>query len=156
MTFPISSHRHKRVREKFASTHHHHLEKMTAYSSNEDSNGGNSTATLYATCSRLPLIKAPSLRVPPPVTLPPTLHPLPNNIHDYFVYPFSLEKFVLDSAEKREREKREELQRRAPGWIEGGGVLEPTKRTGDSNSKAKPIPDEVDELGAMLDQLGRA
>lgn len=126
---------------------------MTAYTNN-DSNGGNSTATLYATCSQLPLIKAPSLRVPPPVTLPPTLHPLPNNIQDYFVYPFSLERFVLDAAEKREREKREELQRRAPGWIEGGGVLEPTKRTG-SGSEAKAIQSEVDELGAMLDQLGR-
>jgi hypothetical protein len=123
------------------------------YGNGGDNGGGSSsTATLYATCSRLPLIKAPSLRVPPPVTLPQTLHPLPNNIHDYFVYPFSLEKFVLDAAEKRDREKKEELQRRAPGWTEGGAVLEPTKRAGEE--KRQSISSQVDEIGAMLDQLG--
>lgn len=121
------------------------------------STGQDTTATLYATCARLPLIKSPALRVPPPVSLPQTLHPLPPNIHDYFVYPFSLEKFVLDTAERREREKREELQRRAPGWTEGGGVLEPTKRASLIQNDAANInpSNDVDEIGAMLDQLGR-
>jgi hypothetical protein len=123
---------------------------MSSNYGNGDGNG--STATLYTTCSRLPLIKAPSLRVPPPITLPQTLHPLPTNIHDYFVYPFSLEKFVLDAAEKRNREKKEELQRRAPGWTEGGGVLEPTKRAGGAEEESMSA--QVDEIGAMLDQLG--
>jgi hypothetical protein len=122
-------------------------------------NGGNNgtTATLYFSCSSLPLIKSPALRVPPPVTLPPTLHPLPPNIHDYFVYPFSLEKFVLDAAEKRKREKREEMQRRAPGWTEGGGVLEPTKKAARVSSVEvnSQVDQQVDEIGAMLDQLGR-
>ena len=117
-------------------------------SQQHDSSSG--TASLYSTCASLPLIKSPALRVPAPVTLPPTLHPLPPNVQDYFVYPFSLERFVLDTAEKRERERRAEMQRRAPGWTEGGGVLEPTKRA-DEASEA----DEVDEIGAMLDQLGR-
>ncbi|UZJ56174.1 hypothetical protein CBS101457_005494 [Exobasidium rhododendri] len=118
-------------------------------------NGSNNgTASIYATCARLPLIKSPTLRVPHPIVLPPTLHPLPPNIQDYFVYPFGLEKFVLDAAEKRKQEKKDEMQRRAPGWIEGGGVLQPTKR-GSVLEEPQNNVSEIDEIGAMLDQLGR-
>lgn len=84
--------------------------------------------SLYSLCARVPLIKSPAVRVPPPVTLPSSLHPLPPNLHEYFVYPFSLETMVLDAADRRTRAKREDMQRRAPGWSEGAGVLEPVRR----------------------------
>ena len=60
------------------------------------------------------------------------------------------------------------MQRRAPGWTEGAGVLEPTKRAGGggvegmdsfkeggSGISGNNNGNDIDELGAMLDQLGR-
>lgn len=104
---------------------------------------------LYTLASRVPLIKSHSISIPKPVKLPPDLHPLPTDISAYFVYPFSLESYVLDPntpssstveqllekhklyLEAREREKeekkRELLRKMAPGWQGGAGaVLMPT------------------------------
>lgn len=134
--------------------------------------------SLYGLCAHVPLIKSPAVRVPPVISLPPTLHPLPPNLHDYFVYPFSLEKFVLDAAERRERVRKEELQRRAPGWSGDAGVLEPTRRQQqqqqqagstaagdllddettlqeDQAAAASAVGRDIDEMARMLDELGR-
>ncbi|KAF8824299.1 hypothetical protein HHX47_DHR8000435 [Lentinula edodes] len=66
----------------------------------------------YAAATHVPLIKSPSLRVPPRVELPEDIHPLPDSVTPYvrsyqligisfssviiqFVYPFTLEPHVL-------------------------------------------------------------
>ncbi|EPQ28088.1 uncharacterized protein PFL1_04415 [Pseudozyma flocculosa PF-1] len=107
--------------------------------------GGTGGNPLYAAAARIPLIKSPSVSVPPPIRLPADLHPLPPDIRAYFVYPFSLESYVLDAntpssstieelqkryddylrmrQEEKEAEKREVLRRMAPGWAEGGGGI---------------------------------
>ncbi|KAI6104399.1 hypothetical protein F5141DRAFT_1007078 [Pisolithus sp. B1] len=91
----------------------------------------------YAAAANVPLIKSPALRVPPPVKLPPDIHPLPDSVTPYFVYPFTLESHVLalESSrrntiaahavrreallrardDERQRRKREALRRVAPG-----------------------------------------
>lgn len=105
-----------------------------------------SKTQLYSLALRVPLIKSPSISLPNPVKLPQDLHPLPADISAYFVYPFSLESYVLDPntpssstidqllakhqqyLENREREKenkhKEMLMKMAPGW--SGDVLLPT------------------------------
>lgn len=104
----------------------------------------------YDVASRVHLIKSPSLAVPPPVQFPTDVHPLPPDLQAYFVYPFSLESYVLApnnpnaktiedlhnrhqqflqwrEDEKHRREK-ERLRRVAPGWSGETAVLQPTKR----------------------------
>ncbi|GLB42803.1 hypothetical protein LshimejAT787_1202520 [Lyophyllum shimeji] len=103
----------------------------------------------YAPAAHVPLIKSPSLRVPRPVVLPPDIHPLPDSVTAYFVYPFTLEPHVitLESSrrstiaahaarreaylrsrdEEKERRKRDALRRIAPGFEPQGSVLVPTK-----------------------------
>lgn len=137
---------------------------MSAYGQ-ADSNG--TSGSLYGLCARVPLIKSPAVRVPPPVALPSSLHPLPPNLQEYFVYPFSLERFVLDAADRREKARREDLQRRAPGWSEGAGMLEPIRRTGARQDSAaqqqeqeqqrqqQPAMNEIDEIAQMLEKLER-
>jgi len=102
-----------------------------------------------AQAAKIPLIKSPSLRVPPPVQLPPDVHPLPDDVSAYFVYPFTLEPHVitLESSrqstlaahatrrdaylrsrqEEKERRKREALRKIAPGFEPTGGPLVPVK-----------------------------
>lgn len=133
------------------------------------SSSSNSVTSLYALAAHVPLIKSPAVRVPPPIQLPQTLHPLPLNVQDYFVYPFSLERFVLDAADRREEARRKDLQRRAPGWNETSDVLQPTvRRTVDHTSTINantanslghdqhavaPGSNEADEIAQMLDRL---
>ncbi|KAH9041507.1 hypothetical protein EDB83DRAFT_2409282 [Lactarius deliciosus] len=103
----------------------------------------------YAAASRVPLIQSPSLRVPKHVELPPDIHPLPESVDPYFVYPFTLEPHVLTvesnrratlaaHAARREallraredeklRRKREALRRIAPGFEPRGAPLVPVK-----------------------------
>ncbi|WWD20403.1 hypothetical protein CI109_104879 [Kwoniella shandongensis] len=49
----------------------------------------------YGAAATVPLIKSPSLWLPKPVELPNDIHPLPEDITAYFVYPFTLEEHVL-------------------------------------------------------------
>ncbi|KAF8962911.1 hypothetical protein BDZ97DRAFT_1078822 [Flammula alnicola] len=103
----------------------------------------------YAAAANIPLIKSPSLRVPKPVELPPDIHPLPESVNPYFVYPFTLEPhtITLESSrrttlaahvahreaylhsrdDERERRKRDALRRIAPGFEPHSSPLVPTK-----------------------------
>ncbi|KAI9638757.1 uncharacterized protein MKK02DRAFT_41783 [Dioszegia hungarica] len=96
----------------------------------------------YAAAATVPLIKSPSLWLPKPIELPNDIHPLPEDITAYFVYPFALESHVLSLqptphdaiAERRarnaaillQREQEEEqreraaLHRMAPGYHPSG------------------------------------
>ncbi|RPD56965.1 hypothetical protein L226DRAFT_491083 [Lentinus tigrinus ALCF2SS1-7] len=109
-----------------------------------------STQSQYAGASAVPLIKSPSLRLPRPVEHPPDIHPLPDSVTAYFVYPFTLEPHVLTveasrrstlaahaarreaylkaREEEKERRKREALRRIAPGFEPSSTPLVPTKR----------------------------
>ncbi|KAK1923459.1 hypothetical protein DB88DRAFT_491322 [Papiliotrema laurentii] len=49
----------------------------------------------YSAAATVPLIKSPSLWLPKPVELSNDIHPLPEDITAYFVYPFTLEQHVL-------------------------------------------------------------
>ncbi|KAI0290999.1 hypothetical protein BC826DRAFT_1092417 [Russula brevipes] len=122
----------------------------------------------YAAASRVPLIQSPSLRVPRPVDLPPDIHPLPESVNAYFVYPFTLEPHVLavesnrramiaSHAARREahlraredgkqRRKREALHRIAPGYEPLGGTLVPV-RTGAALGQQQQGWERVQEGG---------
>ncbi|KAJ3713677.1 hypothetical protein C8R42DRAFT_727148 [Lentinula raphanica] len=105
----------------------------------------------YAAAAHVPLIKSPSLRVPPRVELPEDIHPLPDSVTPYFVYPFTLEPHVLtlessrrstmaahqarheaylrSREDEKEQRKREALRKIAPGFEPRGSVLVPTRAT---------------------------
>ncbi|KAJ7102562.1 hypothetical protein B0H15DRAFT_815180 [Mycena belliarum] len=132
----------------------------------------------YSAAARVPLIKSPSLRVPHPVVLPPDIHPLPDSVTPYFVYPFTLESHILTlessrrstleahalrheaylraRADEKERRKRDALRRIAPGFEPGEGhLLVPTKRASVVAPVSPPQPprsvmdDLVDQLAAL-------
>ncbi|GAA6025124.1 hypothetical protein JCM11491_004395 [Sporobolomyces phaffii] len=100
---------------------------------------------------RVPLIKNPAFWVPPPVQVPLDIHPLPDDVQAYFVYPHTLEAHVLATlplerthleqqraerrallesyAQSKERARKAKLNQIAPGWNEGvGGVIEPVRK----------------------------
>jgi len=109
----------------------------------------------YAAVARVPLIKSPSLRVPQLVSIPPTIHPLPDSVTAYFVYPFTLEPHVanieatrqstLDGhmatcdaylkrrEEEKEQRKKEALRKVAPGFEPSAGTLVPQRVGGNSS-----------------------
>ncbi|WVF68369.1 hypothetical protein IAT40_003134 [Kwoniella sp. CBS 6097] len=73
----------------------------------------------YAAAATVPLIKSPSLWLPKPVEMPNDIHPLPEDITAYFVYPFSLEEHILsihpspaDAISQRRARNAEVLHRR--------------------------------------------
>ncbi|KAJ7280213.1 hypothetical protein C8J57DRAFT_121001 [Mycena rebaudengoi] len=131
----------------------------------------------YAPAARAPLIKSPSLRVPRPIVLPPDIHPLPDSVTPYFVYPFTIEPHImtLESSrrttlaahtarreaylrsrmDEKERRKRDALRRVAPGFEPGEGhMLVPTKRSSvvaASPAVSPPPPKSVME--DLVDQL---
>ncbi|THV02580.1 hypothetical protein K435DRAFT_962895 [Dendrothele bispora CBS 962.96] len=114
----------------------------------------------YAAAANVPIIKSPSLRVPKPVTLPPDIHPLPDSVTAYFVYPYTLEPHILTTESSRrstlaahaarrdaylqaredekERRKREALRKIAPGF-DPRGVLVPTPTPTRNASISLPI-----------------
>lgn len=120
--------------------------------------------TQYAAAANVPLIKSPALRVPPPVKLPPDIHPLPDSVTPYFVYPFTLESHILafESSrrntiaahavrreallrardDERQRRKREALRRVAPGFEENGAVLMPVRVKTDINNASNDTTGE--------------
>ena len=103
----------------------------------------------YDLARKVHLFRSPSFSLPPPITFPTDLHPLPPDLQAYFVYPFSLEAFVIDLTnpnsrtieelhkshasylqwrqEEKQRKEQDRLKRVAPGWA-SGGTLQPTKR----------------------------
>ncbi|KZT27998.1 hypothetical protein NEOLEDRAFT_1059220, partial [Neolentinus lepideus HHB14362 ss-1] len=116
--------------------------------------------TQYAAAAHVPLIKSPSLRVPRAVELPPDLHPLPDDVNAYFVYPYTLEPHIitLESArrstlaahaarreaylnareEEKERRKREALRKIAPGFEPSAAPLVPTPIRKSTSAPAAP------------------
>ncbi|KAG7442697.1 uncharacterized protein BT62DRAFT_935723 [Guyanagaster necrorhizus] len=116
----------------------------------------------YAAAAHVPLIKSPSLRVPRPVEMPQDIHPLPDSVTAYFVYPFTLEPHILTVESSRrttfaahtarregflrarndekERRKREALRKIAPGFEPAGSVLVPTKTGSVSNPPSNNTP----------------
>ncbi|KPV72571.1 uncharacterized protein RHOBADRAFT_55672 [Rhodotorula graminis WP1] len=110
----------------------------------------NSFPTPGQLVDKVPLIRNPGFWVPKPVELPPDIHPLPEDVHAYFVYPHSLEAHVLSTlpaaldtlqqthtqrlallasyAESKERARKARLNQVAPGYAEGGAALEPVRR----------------------------
>ncbi|KAI0824806.1 hypothetical protein BC628DRAFT_1376051 [Trametes gibbosa] len=120
----------------------------------------NQVQSQYAPAAGVPLIKSPSLRVPRPIEMPPDIHPLPDSVTAYFVYPFTLEPHVLTveasrrstlaahaarreaylkaREDEKERRKREALRRIAPGFEPKATPLVPTKRF--SGLPGHPVP----------------
>ncbi|KAJ7222618.1 hypothetical protein GGX14DRAFT_558709 [Mycena pura] len=127
----------------------------------------------YAPAARAPLIKSPSLRLPRPVNLPPDIHPLPDTVTAYFVYPFTLEPHVLtlessrratlashearrdaylrSRADEKERRKRDALRRIAPGFEPEGHLLVPTKRS--SLAAAAPAVSSTSQPKSVMEDL---
>ncbi|KAJ9094812.1 hypothetical protein QFC20_006826 [Naganishia adeliensis] len=105
----------------------------------------------YQAANIAPLIKSPSLWLPKPVEFPMDVHPLPDDISAYFVYPFTLEPHILaqqppihekiralreryarmlDDRRREEEEKRKEAMNRiAPGYNPSTSLLVPNTRT---------------------------
>ncbi|GAA5886503.1 hypothetical protein JCM6882_001660 [Rhodosporidiobolus microsporus] len=128
---------------------------------------------------KVPLIKNPGFWVPKPVELPQDIHPLPDDVHAYFVYPHSLEAHVLSTlpsslqelqqthsqrlhllasyADSKERARKARLNQVAPGWNEGGQALEPVRKEvlTPSVSAAARQPTRGDSLlgGSPVDDL---
>ncbi|KAM0786783.1 hypothetical protein ACM66B_002217 [Microbotryomycetes sp. NB124-2] len=113
---------------------------------------GNDSAfpTTVQLVDKVPLIKSPSFWVSKPVELPPDIHPLPDDVHAYFVYPHTIEAHALSAlpaalsnlrqahearchllasyADSKERARKERLNQIAPGWSEGGQVMQPSNK----------------------------
>jgi len=116
----------------------------------------------YASAAYVPLIKSPALRFPRPVELPPDVHPLPESVSAYFVYPFSLENHILTlessrrntfaahaarreayltaRLEEEERRKRDALRRIAPGFEPRSTPLVPIRVASTGSPVDGPIP----------------
>ncbi|KAK4052694.1 hypothetical protein OIV83_001981 [Microbotryomycetes sp. JL201] len=99
---------------------------------------------------KVPLIKSPSFWVSKPIELPPDIHPLPEDVQAYFVYPHTIEAHALSAlpaaldklhrahearchllasyAESKERARKARLNQIAPGWSEGGQVMQPSRK----------------------------
>ncbi|GHJ89460.1 hypothetical protein NliqN6_5862 [Naganishia liquefaciens] len=109
-----------------------------------------SSPSQYQAANIAPLIKSPSLWLPKPVELPMDIHPLPDDISAYFVYPFTLEPHILAQdppihekirmqrdryasllvikAQESEARRKEQLNRIAPGYNPSTTLLVPSQR----------------------------
>jgi len=116
------------------------------------------TGSAYDVCrAHLTLVRAPECMPPPRITLPSDLHPLPDGVDAYMIYPFSVEDMVLSASrtpssrdmakqheryaallrerkEARERKHQEYLHRVAPGWSHGDHSILQPQRLGSSPS----------------------
>ncbi|PBK70444.1 hypothetical protein ARMSODRAFT_955944 [Armillaria solidipes] len=132
----------------------------------------------YAAAAHVPLIKSPSLRVPRPVEIPQDIHPLPDSVTAYFVYPFTIEPHILTVESSRrttlaahtarreaflrarddekERRKRETLRKIAPGFEPAGSVLVPTKTGSVSNPPSHTTPGPEPQTGSSSQQRSKS
>jgi len=140
-----------------------------------------SSTKQYAAVANIPLIKAPGLRVPKPVEMPPDIHPLPDDVTAYFVYPFSLEPHILTVESSRQstlaahsarrdaylrardedklRRKRDALRRIAPGFEPHSGPLVPTRlANAQHHAYEQPLPsnDPMENLVQQLEAMDSA
>ncbi|KAK6908579.1 hypothetical protein L486_01767 [Kwoniella mangroviensis CBS 10435] len=119
----------------------------------------------YAAAATVPLIKSPSLWLPKPIEMPNDIHPLPEDITAYFVYPFTLEDHVLSvhpspsevisqrrarNAEilhkrevEEEQKEKEALRKIAPGYNPSSVLLPSASNT---PKTAQSIPSTFDSL----------
>ncbi|KAG8833891.1 hypothetical protein FRC18_002908 [Serendipita sp. 400] len=65
-------------------------------------NPGSPGGSQYGEAAHVPLIKSPSLRVPKLVQAPPDIHPLPDSVAPYFVYPYTLEPHIITLESQRQ------------------------------------------------------
>ncbi|KAI0056625.1 hypothetical protein BV25DRAFT_1556959 [Artomyces pyxidatus] len=131
----------------------------------------------YAAASHVPFIKSPSLRMPRPVEMPPDIHPLPESVTPYFVYPFTIEQHVITlessrrqtlaahaarreaylraRADEQARRRREALRRIAPGFEPQGTPLVPLRAAslGVGDRTPEQGPPEVVHQRDVMDDL---
>ncbi|KAL0255281.1 hypothetical protein I308_100078 [Cryptococcus tetragattii IND107] len=123
----------------------------------------------YAAAATVPLIKSPSLWLPQPVELPNEIHPLPEDITAYFVYPFTLEEHVLSihpspheaislkrakcaeilhrREEAEEQKERDNLKRIAPGYNPSSVLVPISASHTPTSSISRPLAPPVDANG---------
>ncbi|CAO1624631.1 unnamed protein product [Jaminaea pallidilutea] len=131
-------------------------------------------APSYDVTPGVQLIKSPSLNVAGPEPFPSEVHPLPPDLHAYFVYPFSLEyyvqapgnpkaenveqlrtkhkEFLRQRTEEQHKKEADRLKRVAPGWTSGASLLQPTTRTAGGAAASPPI--EADKPGKAAESTG--
>ena len=88
-----------------------------------------------ACLSHVSLVQAPESLAPRPVARPDDLHPLPDNIDAYFVYPFSVEELVTsphtlltsDSVHALHERHANFLRMRKEKGARGAGALPPAR-----------------------------
>ncbi|WWC92665.1 uncharacterized protein L201_007624 [Kwoniella dendrophila CBS 6074] len=118
----------------------------------------------YSAAATVPLIKSPSLWLPKPIEMPNDIHPLPEDITAYFVYPFTLEEHVLSihpspaesisqrrarnaeilhqrEVEEEQREK-DALKKIAPGY-NPSSVLLPSSSSASSSSNPNTMKSDL-------------
>ncbi|KAG1819380.1 hypothetical protein EV424DRAFT_1539853 [Suillus variegatus] len=116
----------------------------------------------YAAAAHVPLIKSPGLRVPPPVYLPPDIHPLPDSVIPY-AQPHILtvessrrmtlaahtarrEAYLRAREDEREWRRKEALRRVAPGFDPAATLVPVRAETGEV---------KTDVMDQLVDQLAR-
>jgi len=129
----------------------------------------------YAAVAKVPLIKSPSLTVPRIITLPPDIHPLPDSVAAYFVYPFTLEPHVVTLESSRQatltahaarreaylrarddekvKRKRDALRKVAPGFEPLAGTLVPTKVSKPASKDEQPPSSQPARVRSVMDDL---
>ncbi|KAK4687370.1 hypothetical protein P7C73_g2739, partial [Tremellales sp. Uapishka_1] len=134
-------------------------------------------STQYAAAATVPLIKSPSLYLPKPIEMPTDIHPLPEDISAYFVYPFTLETHILalnpsphvaiaaqrarnaailhQREVEEEQKERDALHRIAPGY-NPSSLLIPLSVSHTPVTTGKDVAQgRTDELGGINDLVTR-
>ncbi|WFD35887.1 hypothetical protein MCUN1_002755 [Malassezia cuniculi] len=115
-----------------------------------------------ALLARVAFVRAPEAQAPPLVERPADIHPLPDSVDAYFVYPFTAEDYVTSNTSskqikglferqdaylaarraQREHENAQKLARMAPGWSGEDTILEPTRLHDTAPTKGKAREEE--------------